>query len=231
MDITPISSKRIYQSIVEQIVRLIREGKLRPGDRLPPERSLTEMLGVSRASLREALRAMEVIGLVEVRPGEGAFISELNITPFMDAVTPLLLHDGDLESDLLEFRKAIEIDAVRIVIGNGAHGAEKLLPFLDAMRSALECGDTEAGAQADIQFHKTLLHLTDNRMFMLAADCIGCLLASSVRFNREKILRRSGYLSVLLDQHGRIYRAVAGGDMAEAEKSLREHLDLVKSIS
>lgn len=231
MDITPINSKRIYQSIIEQIVKLIRDGKLSPGDRLPPERALTEMLGVSRASLREALRAMEVIGLVDVRPGEGTFISELNITPFMDAVTPLFLRGGDPDSDILEFRKAIELDAVRIIIAAGSRGAEKLLPFLQAMREALETGDMEAGAQADIRFHRAILHLTDNRMFILAADCIGCLLESSVRFNRERILRRSGYLGVLLEQHVRIYRAIADGDAAEAEKTLREHLDLVKSIS
>ena len=73
MDIKPINMKRIYRSIIEQFVGFIKDGKLVPGQKLPSERTLAGMFNVSRASMREAFSAMEVIGLIEVRPGEGTF--------------------------------------------------------------------------------------------------------------------------------------------------------------
>lgn len=231
MDIRPVSNKRIYQSVVEQLINLIKDGKLKAGDQLPPERALTEMLCVSRSSLREALRAMEVIGLVEVRPGEGAFISDLSIQALMNTISPLFIDNDDLDKDLLEFRKAIELDAVRIVIENGSASAHKLLPWLEAMGAAIASSDVDAGAEADIEFHRTLLKITGNRMFILASDCVGSLLASSVRFNRERILKRNDYLTVLFDQHTQIYQSILDKDAEKACRVMREHLDLVKTIS
>ena len=73
MDLAPIKSTRIYEEIVRQIKTMIAEGRLKSGDQLPPERDLAEKFLVSRTSVREALRALESVGLIEIRPGEGTF--------------------------------------------------------------------------------------------------------------------------------------------------------------
>src|SRR2546422_7051651 len=78
MDLAPIKSTRIYEEIVRQVKAMIADGKLKGGDRLPPERDLAEKFVVSRTSVREALRALESLGLVEIRPGEGTFIPEVS---------------------------------------------------------------------------------------------------------------------------------------------------------
>jgi len=114
MEVNPISMKRIYQSIIGQFIDLIKDGKLKVGDKLPPERTLAEMFNVSRASIREAFSAMEIIGLIEVRPGEGSFVTDLNIGPFISTISPLLVSSESMDADLLDFRKLIEMEAVRL---------------------------------------------------------------------------------------------------------------------
>src|SRR5438132_9065097 len=79
MSIAPIKSTRIYQEIVRQVKAMIAEGRLKSGDQLPPERDLAEKFVVSRTSVREALRALESLGLVEIRPGEGTFVREVSV--------------------------------------------------------------------------------------------------------------------------------------------------------
>jgi len=79
MEIAPIKSTRIYQEIVRQVKAMIAEGRLRSGDRLPPERDLAEKFVVSRTSVREALRALESLGFVEIRAGEGTFVREASV--------------------------------------------------------------------------------------------------------------------------------------------------------
>jgi GntR family transcriptional repressor for pyruvate dehydrogenase complex len=114
MEINPINSKRIYQSVVEQFVGLLRTGKVKPGDKLPPERTLAEQFRVSRASIREAISAMEIIGLIEVRPGDGSFVTDLNIAPFLNTIAPLFVRNETMETELLEFRKLLELEAVEL---------------------------------------------------------------------------------------------------------------------
>ena len=86
----PVKSTRIYQEIVRQIKALVGDGKLKSGDRLPPERELTERFRVSRTSVREALRAIESTGLIEIRPGEGAFVRHAHRSRDPDPAAPLL---------------------------------------------------------------------------------------------------------------------------------------------
>ena len=116
MEIKSIQTKKIYENIVEQIIMLIREGMLKSGDKLPSERTLAEMFDVSRASLREALSVMEIVGIIDIRPGEGSFVSDLNILPFISLILPLLLKDGRVETDLLDFRIMLEIGGIKMAI-------------------------------------------------------------------------------------------------------------------
>ncbi|MGD9155280.1 MAG: GntR family transcriptional regulator, partial [Bacillota bacterium] len=127
MEISPINSKRIYQSVVEQFVGLLKSGKMKPGDKLPPERTLAELFRVSRASIREAFSAMEIIGLIEVRPGDGSFVTDLNIAPFLNTIAPLFIKNETMETELLEFRKLLEREAVELAAMKADAAGLKLL--------------------------------------------------------------------------------------------------------
>src|SRR4030095_13840330 len=84
MAIAPITPPRIYEEIVRQVKQMIAEGRLKSGDRLPPERDLAEKFVVSRTSVREALRALESLGLIEIRPGEGTFVREMSVESLIE---------------------------------------------------------------------------------------------------------------------------------------------------
>ena len=87
----PIQQQKIYEKIVDQIRSMVSSGMLKPGDKLPAERVLAESLNVSRASVREALSALQLMGLVEIKPGEGTFIKQMDIDSIIQPLAMLLL--------------------------------------------------------------------------------------------------------------------------------------------
>jgi GntR family transcriptional repressor for pyruvate dehydrogenase complex len=231
MEVNPISMKRIYQSIIGQFIDLIKDGKLKVGDKLPPERTLAEMFNVSRASIREAFSAMEIIGLIEVRPGEGSFVTDLNIGPFISTISPLLVSSESMDADLLDFRKLIEMEAVRLAaMKSDEAGQALLMRTIEKMEEALKENDSIMGAEADIDFHKVLFNLTGNYILIKAAECTAYLLESSVRFNRAKILTDERNAKILLDQHKEIFSAVSRRNAQEAAEIMDRHLNFVREI-
>ena len=231
MDISPINMKRIYQSIISQFIGLIKNGDLKVGDKLPPERSLAEMFKVSRASIREAFSAMEIIGLIEVRPGEGSFITDLNIGPFINTISPLLVTNDNLETDLLDFRKLIEMEAVKLAATKAGESELSLLQSsLSKMEAAIEKNDTVMGAEADVEFHKALFNLSGNYILVKAAECTAYLLECSVRFNRARILKDENNSKVLLAQHHDIFNAIRQKDVQKASEIMEKHLSFVHEI-
>lgn len=229
MEIVPISQKRIYQSIIEQFVGLVKTGKLQIGEKIPPERSLAEMFNVSRASIREGLRVLEIIGLVEVRPGEGSFVTELKIAPFINAVTPLLISNESMERDLLDFRKILELRAVELA-ATRAETTKELLTSLEKMKTAIDHDDLNAGAEADILFHKSIFLMSRNFILQKASECIATILESSVRFNRGKILANNHNANELYNQHFGIYEAIKLRHPELAKKRMEQHLNFVLEI-
>ena len=230
MEIKSIQTKKIYKNIVEQIIFLIREGSLKSGDKLPPERALAEMLDVSRASLREALSVMEIMGVVDIRPGEGSFVSELDVQPFIALLMPLLLKEGTFEDDLLEFRRIIETAGVKLVCKNLDENREmlkELKEIIDEMGENLD--DADAGAKLDIKFHRMLFSMSNNIVLVKVLEYLGFILERTVKFNRNSILKKHGSASALYMFHTDIYQAIVRGDANSAARSLEEHFDFVHS--
>ncbi len=231
MDIKPINTTRIYQHVIGQLVGLLRAGKLKAGDRCPSERTLAALFEVSRASVREALRAMEVIGLIEVRHGDGAFITDLNMAPFLNAVMPLLVTDDGALDEMLDFRSMLEREAVSLVAGRcDPTGLARLDAHLDAMARALADANPTAGAEADIGFHKELFALSGNSVLRRTAECISYMLESSVRLNRARILQQGEHAALLLEQHRQIRDLTAAGRAAEAAACMEAHLVFVRHV-
>lgn len=232
MEISPINMKRIYQSIIGQLIDLIKHGKLKVGERLPPERSLAEMFKVSRASIREAFSAMEIIGLIEVKPGEGSFVTNLSIGPFISIISPLFVTNENIDTDLLDFRKLIEIEAVKHAAMKSDEAGQALLQrHLSMMEEAFRRNDIVMGAEADINFHKEIFNLTGNCILIKAAECTVYLLESSIKFNRTKILKNEKNSKILFDQHTRIFNAIRLKNIQEAAEIMDRHLSFVREIN
>lgn len=221
---------KVSRGIVESIMGMMTTGALKVGDRLPAERVLTEQLGVSRASLREALAALEIIGVIEVRHGEGSFVSDLNVTHFLNTISPLFLKVDKMEEDLLDFRRLLECEAVRLVMEKPVRDTAGLRRCLADMRRALDHGDIEANVGADVAFHREIVEMSDNYILKQALACVRYMMAQSVRFNVSKIMQQNDNGEILYLQHMQIAQKIENGTVQEALDLLTEHLDFVKKL-
>src|SRR5215468_10780085 len=108
VEVEPVKSTRIYEEIIRQVKQMIGEGRLKSGDQLPPERDLAEKFVVSRTSVREALRALESLGLVEIRPGEGTFVREVSVETLIEPLALVMASQREAISELFEARRLLE---------------------------------------------------------------------------------------------------------------------------
>ncbi|MFD9625035.1 FadR/GntR family transcriptional regulator [Peribacillus muralis] len=110
------SSSKIYLDVVESLRSMIEADSLLPGDKIPSERELSDRLNVGRSSVREALRALELLGLIETRRGEGTFIRDFQEHKLVELLGTFFLQDKKVQQDLAETKRLIEIDCLRIVV-------------------------------------------------------------------------------------------------------------------
>jgi GntR family transcriptional repressor for pyruvate dehydrogenase complex len=228
IDINPINTKRIYQSVIEQFIGLIKSGDLKVGDKLPPERVLAEQFKVSRQSVREALRTMEIIGIIEVRTG-GTYVTQVNVGNIMTTIAPLFMLTSNTEQDLLEFRRLLETEAVRLAAEKQIQPAiTRLEEAVALMRQSLLQDNPKTGVEADVLFHKAIFQCSDNYVLMQAAECVSYLLENSVRMNRARILKNTARAEILLEQHRRILETIKQRDSKLAVEAMAGHLQYVK---
>lgn len=221
-----ITSQRIYQQIVDQISRMIREGALRPGDRLPPERQLAEAFGVSRAAVREALSALSMSGLLEVRPGEGTFIRGAAPEGLIGPLATLLTVERDeaLGRELLEIRVALEAESSFLA-------ARRWEPEdLAAIETALQAMEEEhrsgrLGAAADWQFHYAIAAASGNGLLLQIMRMLSESMRESLEAYRRRLLRIPSMGERLLAEHRGILEAIRDRDAPLARERMRAHIE------
>jgi GntR family transcriptional repressor for pyruvate dehydrogenase complex len=227
----PIATRKIYQYILEQFVNMICIGSIKPGDKIPSERELAQSFKVSRPSVREALRVLEIIGLIDIQPGGGAYLKEMELAPFISVIAPLLFSRGNFDLELLEFRELIELRAMELLPGQltdedlGAIGNA-----LTAMETAYQNNDPEAGALADIGFHRSLLTASKSFILQKVLELVVSLFEHAVRGGRSQVLEKKEDARQLLLEHQNIYEALAKNDFTLAHDLLRSHLDMVRKL-
>ena len=228
MSFERIENKKIYQVIIERIIDLIRTDELRVGEKLPPERELAAKFGVSRPSVREALRVMEVMGLLDRRPGGGSVVTDVNIGGLLNMVAPIFLKREGLAIELVELRYLLETRAAELAASNITDSrAKQLNACIGRMSAAQSKGDAEAEVRADIDFHQSIFSFTDNYALRQAATFVTDLLENSVRFGRRVVLEGGYGDRQLLDQHRRIYESIVAGEPEQARKAMEAHMNLV----
>ena len=223
MEFKPIKTKKIYAEIVEQIKQLIKNGELNPGDKLLSERELSERLGVSRASVREALSALEIMGLIEVKQGEGTFIRQTSIDSIIGPMALILSMENDSLLELLEVRKVMEVEAA----GLAAERATQ--EQLDEMRGALEqmasdLNEGKLGESADLVFHYAIYKATHNSVLLRLMNTVSDSMQQNIRTNRQRQYVLPNNPQKLLKEHQGIYEAISARDGKLARKRMHEHL-------
>lgn len=225
MNFTEIPKQKTYKQIIEQIISLIVNGELKSGDKLPGERTLADTLGTSRASIREAFRTLEVLGILEVRHGGGTYVQDFQIAPFINTIAPLFLQNVDIMGDMMDFRIMLETDAVKAAAqSNQVQTIQDMQQALNSMESA----DPFVAEQADIDFHMSIFSATGNRVFALAGECLSYIVHTSIHTSRTKLIEDKAISKRWLNEHETIFDAVQKHRPDEAGEALGSHLEGVR---
>ena len=221
-----------YEQVAARLVADIAAGRLAAGERLPSERDLARRLQVGRASVREALAALQNQGLLETRPGSGSFVAadapaRLRST---DGGAPELPHDAS-PSDMLEARAALEPAVARLAAGRARRDpqAEALLDAMDAVPDDANAAERAAWSDADRLFHRRLAALTGNPVLLALADVVAERMDEPLwRRLRDESVAVPGRTRLHAAEHRMIYEAIVDGDAAAAELYAAHHLRRVR---
>ena len=197
-------------------------GAIQPGDRLTPERELCLQLGVSRPMLREALRALSMIGVVDILHGVGTIVRRPDISVLGEFFSFALAQQPEMAEDLLEARVAIECQAVRLACARATlSDLERLRAALESVRTTID--DEAAGAAADYEFHDALVRASHSPTLLCLYRAMAPLLHQSHLERRDLVRRYADIKGPVIQGHARIFEAIVARDEAGADAILRQH--------
>lgn len=223
----PVKTRKVYEEIVGQIKQLIIDGKLQPGDKLLSERELSEKLNVSRASVREAFSALEMMGIIAIRPGEGSFVKQVSYEGMIEPLAFLLQVKISDITQVLEVRKILEVEIAALAAMRAT--PEKLADIqraLDYMKEEVDAGGI--GDRADDAFHLALAQAANNPVLIKMMATITDLMSNTFRTSRQKLLLVDHMVEILQESHFQVYDAIEKKDPELARLRMREHLLLVE---
>ncbi len=229
MPFQKIQAEKLSHSVVRQIELLILRGILRPGERLPAERELSERLGVSRPSLRDALADLQDRGLLVTRPGAGVYVADVLGSAFAPALIDLFSTHDDAVFDYISFRRDMEALAAERA---ARLGTDTDLKVIDAIFAKMEAAhlkrDPTDEAQLDAEFHMAIIEASHNVIMLHMMRSMYDLLRQGVFYNRQVMFKNRMTRDQLLDQHRAIHAAILARDAAAARAAVAAHLDFVE---
>ena len=219
----PVLRSRLYEQVADQITSWINENGLRPGDRLPPERELAQRLGVSRATLSQALVALEVIGVVVVRHGDGTVLTERARTaPVIEAIRA----HADRLPEIIEARDALESKLAALAASRRTDAdLTAIRSALDAMERDIDAGGR--GVEGDEAFHGAVTAAARSELLAQMMTAIHDL----IRETRLESLSQPGRPRESLAGHRKVADAIAAGDPDAATQAMHEHVMLVSDVA
>jgi len=223
-DFEVVRRNRVYEEVAKQIERLILK-KLQPGDKLPSERELAEMLRVSRGSIRDAIRGLELLGLVEPRQGTGTIVREISADSVVNPFANALKRRKELVSELLDFRKMLEPPlAARAATHASPEELAEMEEILRRQEEKQRQGD--AAVAEDTEFHYSVALASDNSVVLKVID----ILMDLLRDTRARSLQVEGRPQKSLSGHRRVLAAIKRHDGEAAKAAMRRHLEDVEEI-
>ncbi len=230
MPFQKIHAETVSQSIVRQIELLILRGILRPGERLPSERELSERFGVSRPSLRQAVGELQDAGLLVAKANAGIFVADVLGSAFSPALSRLFSAHSEAVFDYLDFRRDME--------GLAAERAARLgsdtdLAVVDRVFTRMEAAHQKRNpadeAQLDADFHLAIIEASHNVVMLHMMRAMYELLREGVFYNRKIMFHQRATRSMLLDQHRAINLALQAREARAARQAVEAHIDFVRN--
>jgi len=227
MDFSSVSVVRPYEQIVKQIQHAIRDGQLPRGTKLPTERELAEQFGVSRSVVREAIKVLDTMGLVESRQGSGSFVRNSTIESISRAFVLSVSPDAESVEKLFEFRLALEVEAARLaaIIRSELH-LKLMGETFGSVQHAADGMAWDAFEVADTQFHTVLAEASGNPYLQIAV-------ATAREMHRDVVslfAQHVGSMELALRHHRAILAAIQDQDPETASREMAQHIDYTSRI-
>ncbi|HEK9100259.1 FadR family transcriptional regulator [Bacillus pfraonensis] len=230
MEYKSIKPKKIYEEVSEAILTMIKNGTLKPGDKLLPVHQLAEQFQVGRSAVREALSALRAMGLIEMKQGEGTYVKNFDSSALTKSLNHTLLMKKEDILDLLEVRKVLEVGAVRAAAAKRTEdNLQNMKHWLDEMAKSI--GNEKAGEKADFHFHMGIAESSHNNILLELMNHVSEMIAETIGESRRIILYGEQTTAErLLEEHQAIYDAVLEQDVESAQQAMLNHLTNVEHI-
>ncbi|MFP7569748.1 FCD domain-containing protein [Marivita sp. S2033] len=230
MPFHPVTPEKLSTAVTRQIEQLILRGILRPGERLPSERELSDRLQVSRPSLREAIADLSQRGLLTSRAGAGVYVADVLGSAFSDALIQLFANHDEAVFDYLSFRRDMEGLAADRAARLGSDTDLKVIATVFArMEAAHHKRNPEDEAALDAEFHLSIIEASHNVVMLHMMRSMYQLLREGVFYNRQIMFRQNITRTMLLDQHRAINDALQSRDGSAARQAVVDHLTYVET--
>ncbi|OIJ18584.1 transcriptional regulator [Anaerobacillus alkalidiazotrophicus] len=211
---------KVYIEIIRELNRIIQEDDLKAGDKLPSERELSDRLQVGRSSVREALRSLELLDLIETRRGEGTFIKTIGGHRLVEVLASFFLREEKARSDLAETRKIVEVEALRLACERiNEEQISNLERLIEQSKSCLGKGDLPV--EEDYLFHKTIVEACQNRLMVN----IWISLVEYSKVTLRESLSRKGRAEISVNEHEQILDGLKNRDEKKAISAMENHLE------
>ena len=226
-NIQAIQVESPVDKIIRQLKQLIVSGQLKPGDRLPAERALSEKFGVGRSYVREAILKLEFYGLLKTNPQSGTYVSGLSIKVIDSLITDIIKFNKDDFSAMVEARYYLELDSVRLA------AERKSLEDIEAIEQAMndyeaKVNNGESAVEEDMLFHVMIARATKNSVI---ESMILNLIPDLIKHITEIKICGDNRGKAAVEEHKAIFEALKAGDIDAAENAMAGHLDDILQIS
>lgn len=220
-----VEKKRAYEDVVAQIRTLIENGRLKRGDQLPTERELGETFRVSRATVREAIRTLESMKLVQSRQGNGTYVLDSSEETLVQPLAAALFHEKDSISDIFFVRRVIEPYVAQLAAENATlEEIKELANVIISQEEAIAAG--KSTIEYDSAFHALLARMSRNPVLERLLHAVVDLLEQT----RDSYLQNTERAKKSFIGHHEVFTAVKNGDSTAARRSMRRHLEEVETI-
>jgi GntR family transcriptional repressor for pyruvate dehydrogenase complex len=217
--------KPIYFKVIEYIKKQVENGQLLKGDKIPTERQLVELLGIGRNSIREALKILDIIGIIDRRQGDGSYIREEFDNWFSESMSIAFMLSDTSKKEIFEFRNMIEVEIATLAAQRITD--EEIEELKICYNKLSENNDQHVSAKHDKVFHSLLAKASKNMIIMNAYNAMDYMLDQFIYNIRADVFKHEGK-ELLLDIHKNIYDAVINRNSKQAREAMKKHMDVIK---
>ncbi|MEH7382862.1 FadR/GntR family transcriptional regulator [Bacillus sp. JJ1533] len=220
-----LKKKKRFEEIIDQIKYLLLNKELKLGQKLPNELELSESMGVSRSSLREALKVLSILGIIESKSGEGTIIKQAQPENLKEIMSLVAVSGGLDTLELFEARRILEKATVSIVANRRTEAhLNQIENILKEMDKHYVDSEEEMQSNFDFLFHKSIVEASENRMLVIIIGVISDLLREQIRTTRSELATTPQILKRFQKEHWEIFNAIKNKDPNEASRLMDAHL-------